>query len=181
MGMLIQNSLGNWVFAEEFFLLPKISEIWQADGSPNKEKATKDLKYIHFVGHPLSAYNRRYAEKDVEKLVRDEVLLDSRYKPTKKVLEALEWYKGFVRTKDFTTFDMLDKVIEGIQESISKTNWTTLDAATIEKYMKIANSIGATKQALRKARVDYEASLIGNSVTKKGTVSKWEVPKKERK
>lgn len=182
MEILTLNSSGSWVIAEAFLLTPQISAVWQADGSATKERAIKDLKYIYFVGYPLSPYRRRYSEAEVEKVVKAEALEDPKYKPTKVVQAALVWYKDYCsNVREFVMFSMIEKMLEGFTQRASKVNWDTIEAAEVEKWMKIANNIGDTMTNFRKHKESYYAALIGNTVTRKGGTTKYALPKHERK
>ena len=158
-----------------------ISEVWQADGSATKETALKHLKYIQFMGYPLNSYRRRYAEKEVESVIKKEVLNDTRYKPTKKVLDALEWYKDHVTTKEFRVFNMLESLVDALNTGLKDIDFVKTSANEIKKYMEIANGIGDTINSLHKARKNYEASLVSNTaMNTNGKIGRRELPKSER-
>ena len=182
MEILTLSNSGSWVIAEAFLLTPQISAVWQADGSATKEKALKDLKYIYFVGYPLSPYRRRYSEDEVEKVVRHEALEDPKYKPSKIVLNALAWYKDYcTNVKEFAMFSMFEKMLEGFMQRGSKINWETIEPTDVDKWLKIVNNLGDVMNNFRKHREAYYATLIGNTVTRKGGVTKYALPKSERK
>lgn len=84
--------------SEEALLLKPFKEIWQRDKSKNKDKALQELGYIYFMSDPRSDYQYLVDEEERSKAIKEGEGIDSKWKPDKVVLDAIDFYKSFKPT-----------------------------------------------------------------------------------
>ena len=88
----------NLSISEEAIALKPFRDIWNRDKSKSKERAISDLAFIYFYADPRSDFNYITSDEDrMAKIIKSEGL-PSDWRPDKKILEAIEFYKTFKPT-----------------------------------------------------------------------------------
>lgn len=127
-------------------------KVWDKDSSATKSKAMQDFKYIYFVGHRKSPYHKNTDMLEIPERVKNEVLLDSSYKPSKDVERALEYLRTAQTTKSAALLDAGDNIIAQMKTVLSEVSPEELksDFKNISSMLKELPTIVKNYEAARK-------------------------------
>lgn len=81
--------------SEEALTLKPFKEIWDRDKSKSKETALSELALIYFFSDPRSDYQIYYDKDERLSHIIEDLGLNSKWKPDKKVKTAIEFYESF--------------------------------------------------------------------------------------
>lgn len=84
--------------SDEAFLVKPIRKIFNADRSSNKENFFKQMSYLYFMIDPRSDYSYIIDEEERAKAIIEQEGLDSKFKPSKELEEAMEIYRKLTTT-----------------------------------------------------------------------------------
>ena len=87
----------------EAMMLKPFKEIYDRDKSKSKDKAFLELAYIYFYCDPRSDYQYIIDPIDKDKAIREGLDL-LKWKPDKKITEAIEFYNSFKSTSSLERF-----------------------------------------------------------------------------
>ena len=82
----------------EAMLIKPFRIIWERDVSPSKETALNELGYLYFFCDPRSDYQYITDEDERRKAIIEGEGMPSKWKPDKKMNEAIEYYRKFKST-----------------------------------------------------------------------------------
>ena len=102
----------------EAMMLKPFKEIYDRDKSKSKDKAFLELAYIYFYCDPRSDYQYIIDPIDKDKAIREGLDL-LKWKPDKKITEAIEFYNSFKSTSSLLLEDtraLIDKVRNQMKE-----------------------------------------------------------------
>ena len=176
--LFIIDHQGNLRIDPEFLAIPELQTVWEADKSKDKLSAMKDMKFIHFAGYPLSPYRRRHILKELDEVVKKEVLKDVDYKPSKIVLAAKKVYEDLMYDKTLRMLDAAEEYVE-----VLTTAFNTIpkkEISDIDKGIKVLNNLGDVLSAVLSAKENYTTALAGGLVTRKKNINKRELPPNQR-
>jgi hypothetical protein len=88
----------------EAMMLKPFKEIYDRDKSKSKDKAFLELAYIYFYCDPRSDYQYIIDPIDKDKAIREGLDL-LKWKPDKKITEAIEFYNSFKSTSSLLLED----------------------------------------------------------------------------
>lgn len=95
---LIQYRNFELTISEEAYLVKPIRDLFMDDKSKNKEFFFSEISYLFFMYDPRSSYNYIPDLKEREKVIIEQEGLPNNFKPSKKLTEAIEWYKKLTCT-----------------------------------------------------------------------------------
>jgi hypothetical protein len=176
--LFIIDSQGNLRIDPEFLAIPELQEVWESDKSKDKLSAMKDMKFIHFVGYPLSPYRKRHRLEDLSEVVKKDVLKDPKYKPSKAVLLAKDVYEDLMYDKTLRMVEVAEDYVEALTTAFKTV--PKADIADIDKGIKVLNNLGEVLTAVLSAKEKYTTALAGGLVTKKKNINKRELPPNQR-
>lgn len=84
--------------SEEALALKPFKQLWNRDRSTSKDKAIAELAYVYFMEDPASDYQYLVDREERSRAIIEGEGLDSKWKPDKAVLEAMEFYSSFKTT-----------------------------------------------------------------------------------
>lgn len=84
--------------SEEALALKPFKQLWNRDRTMNKDRAIAELSYVYFMEDPASDYQYLVDRDERSKAIIEGEGLDSKWKPDKAVLEAMEFYSSFKTT-----------------------------------------------------------------------------------
>jgi hypothetical protein len=93
-------------------LIPEFKKIWDRDTSKNKDKATKELAYIYFVGDYKSEYNIYGIEKRT--MVCKEVMEDPGYVSDDEMEKAIKKYMILQETSSMRYLRSIRDTVDSI-------------------------------------------------------------------
>lgn len=156
----------------EFLLMPKFAAIWDKDKSIVKTSAMNDFAYIYFTCDYRSLFLQQYLESEVPDEVKRQILQNEKYKPTKDVLAACDYYKGMQRTKAHRLLELGEDSLEAV-ERVLKESLKDTSLGSITDILKLIKLIPDVNKQLRDARIAIEQELTQTGKSGRA-VSKWE-------
>jgi len=137
----------------EGLFIPEMLEIWNSDKSAHKDKATKELIYVYHMADPKSVYAKLSLENREKTIISD--YLDSNWKPSDEILNAIEKYKMLIETPITRMFASVSIAIDKLNKTLEKLD--AMDAKEmnqigvgIEKAEKYAQSYAKLKEISEK-------------------------------
>lgn len=152
----------------EALLVPEFHAIWIADKERHKEQAMEEFKYLWFVASFKSPYKKNTSKEEIGQRVADEILLKPKYKPHKRVLDAIKAFEKQQYTKSLQLYDMADNVIDKAIEYYKSISVEDL-AENFEKIVKTTQNIPTIVKQLEAARAAVEKDMTTDAkATKSG-------------
>jgi hypothetical protein len=176
--LFITDSLGNLKIDPEFLAIPELQTVWEADKSKDKLSAMKDMKYIHFVGYPLSPYRKRHRLQDLEVVVKRDAIQDPNYKPSKAVIAARKVYEDLMYDKTLRMLEAAEEYVEALTTAFRAVPKS--DLADIKKGVEVLNNLGDVLTAVLNSKDKYTTALSGGLFTRKKNINKRELPPNQR-
>ncbi len=84
--------------SDEAFLVKPIRRLFNADRSVNKENFFKQMSYLYFMIDPRSDYSYIIDDDERAQAIIEQEGLESKFKPSKELLEAMEIYRKLTTT-----------------------------------------------------------------------------------
>lgn len=81
----------------EALLIQSFKLLWDGDNSKDKKVALKELAYVYFMTDYKSPYEK-YDKDEKHLQICEDVMGDTKYKPSAEVLKAIEVYKNLQQT-----------------------------------------------------------------------------------
>ena len=108
----------------EALLISPFKEIWERDTSKSKTRAYKDFAYIEFMGSLMKSNPfHQYPKEEKERLIKNRVIRDSKYKPDKLVLDGIKFLQDMqtngsnayrLLQQSYAQLDKLEKFLQKI-------------------------------------------------------------------
>lgn len=116
------------------FLVRPIREIYEADTSKNKESFYSQMSYMFFMCDPRSNYNYITDLSEREKVIKEQEGLPAKFKPSKKLLEAMEWYRKLTITTSVLLLEDTRKSIDKVRKFLTDIDLEETDDKGRPKY-----------------------------------------------
>lgn len=133
----------------ESLLIYPFSEIWKGDKSKLKESAHKDITFIWFFCDFDSPYFS-YEENERVNLIKDQVLEDPKYKPSKLVQSAIEAYKKLNLSPSMRMLDAAYSAIFKMDDYFKNVDFE--DGDEIDKVQKAITNMPKMIQAINESK-----------------------------
>lgn len=141
----------------EGLFIPEMLEIWNDDKSEDKMVATQELIYVYHMAEPKSVYNKLPEDKKEEAII-DDYIRDKTWKPSEKILNAIDKYKKLTETAAYRSFKTVEIAMDKLNEAVRKIDEIDLERggnasavqAFIEKAEKVAVSYAKLKEIVEK-------------------------------
>lgn len=146
--------------SDEALLVKPIRTLFEKDKSKNKTLFFSEMSYIFFMCDPRSNYNYITDLKEREKVIIEQEGLGSKFKPTRELLDAMEWYRKLTVTTSALLLEDTRVAIDKVREFLRNIDFTITD-----KNEKPIYTINAVTTAIRqipqlsKDILDAERSL----------------------
>ena len=141
MGLFRLNEEGKVEPTPEALLIPVYRYLWNADRSQGKETALNEFAYLYFVADLESPYRRTTLVKDIPAKVAAEIMDNPKFKPNKKLSEAIEFHqRNFGEGKTLKLFLMAENMLDTAIEYISTLDYAEL-GENMDKLVKYAEKI----------------------------------------
>ena len=135
------------VISEEAMALKPFKQIWNRDRSASKDRAIAELAYVYFMEDPASDYQYLVDRDDRSQAIIEGEGLDSKWKPDKLVVEAMEFYSSFKTTSALILEDTR-KVAENLRKALP-----TLDITEEDDKGRPKHTIASITKAIRELNV----------------------------
>jgi hypothetical protein len=124
----------------DILTVPEFHAVWKKDKTKNKDKAFKELAYIYH----MCDYNSPYSNFPVIKReisVREDVIGDKLYKPSKEVKAAVEKYQELTITPKQRLYTSCKRKLD---ELAGFMDTTPVDDDTMKPILEMFNKLTAT-------------------------------------
>lgn len=136
---------GQPTITTEALLIPQFLDVYNSDKSKDKDIAYKQLTYIYFSSDYKSIY-LSYDQSIREEMLKKDFIGDTKWKPTKEVLAAIDKYKELQRTPTMRFLEDNQSAMESMGEYFRNIDWEETDQMGKPKY-DITKVTNAVKQA----------------------------------
>lgn len=144
------NGMNQVMVREEALLVPEFALIWKADKVASKPDAMRDFAYLYYVSSLKSPYRRTHKVEDIPEAVKEHILQDKKYKPHKRVEDAIKVYDAMQETKSKKVFKLAENYLDKALTALSNVG----DDVFIEDIDKIMKLVGNVKKLIS----DFESS-----------------------
>lgn len=144
--------------SEEALALKPFRQLWNRDKTINKNKAISELSYVYFMEDPASDYQYLVDRDERSKAIIEGEGLDSKWKPDKAVLEAMEFYASFKTTSALILEDTR-YAANNLRKSLRNINLEAIDDKGKPIY-NVSSIISAIKQVPQLVKELAEAERI---------------------
>ncbi len=150
------------VISEEALAIKAFRDIWEADGSDDKQLAVQELGYVYFMCDPRSDYMVISDEDERSATIIEQEGLPKRWKPSKLVVKAMELYRGF-KPQSALLLDDIRASVDKLRSTLKEMDLMEKDATgkpvfkandyatTLERLLKLCASL---KEAERQMSMD---------------------------
>lgn len=158
------------VISEEALALKPFKVLWNRDRTVNKDKAISELSYVYFMEDPASDYQYLVDRDERSKAIIEGEGLDSKWKPDKAVIEAMEFYASFKTTSALILEDTR-YAANNLRKSLRNIDLEAVDDKGKPIYT-VASIISAIKQVpqLVKELAEAERSVAREMAENNGRV-----------
>lgn len=127
----------------EAYTIKAFKELVDRDTSDTKEKAMKELAFIYFTYDPRSEFQYEVDEADRIDLVKEQLGIRKNWNPDKKVLKAIETYKGLTITTSSRLLESERKAIDRLIKSLEELDIAKegKDGKPIYSIVQITNTL----------------------------------------
>lgn len=147
-----------WIDEIAYTLKP-FKILWDRDDSEGKYKALQELAYIYFMEDPRSDYMSYFDREERSRQIIQGQGMPAKWKPDKKVQEAMEFYATFKPESAFLLDDIKAAIkvlrqglvtTEDLQEVDIEKRANVLDkyATVISRLNKLARELDETERAI---------------------------------
>lgn len=158
------------VISDEALLLKPFRELWNRDRTKNKEHAILELGYLYFMGDARSDYCYIKDMKDRSNAVIMGEGMPDKWKPDKKVEDALEFYKSFSSVAALLLEDT-KFLINNFREKLKSIDFSELEIKDIKEIGAIIKQVPSMVRDLDEAERTL-AKEIANSDKVRGSQEK---------
>ncbi len=149
----------------EAYAIKVFRNIWNADRSQGKEKATMILGTLYFMYDPRSEYQFEVEEEERLKKIREETGLPANWKPDKQFNDAVPVYKYLTNTTSAQTLNNNRKTLKKVDEyldnvSINDDNITKVIKAISDKN-DLAVAIAKAEKEIYKDVEEFSSKMRG--------------------
>lgn len=135
------------VISEEALALKPFKIIWNRDKTASKDRAISELAYVYFMEDPASDYQYIVDREERSNSIIESEGLNSKWKPDKAVIEAMEFYSSFKSTSALILEDTR-KVAENLRKALP-----TLDITEEDERGKPKHTIAEITKAIRELNI----------------------------
>ncbi|MBO6232517.1 MAG: hypothetical protein J6N78_00390 [Clostridia bacterium] len=159
--------------SEEAYILKPFKDLLTRDKSKNKDQALNELGYIYFMCDPRSDYSYLIDLEERSKEVKVGLGLDNKWKPDKKVEDAMKYYETF-KTPSARLLEASNTALVKLQEFLLNVDFYEKDksgkyvmpvnqvTSAIEKVPKLVKSVKEAEKAYNE-EIQEEAALRGGA------------------
>lgn len=167
---------GNVVINAEELAIPAFKKIYDSDKSKTKDEAFKKISFIIFMYKWDSPYMSTIGEMERERIIKQELFNDEKWKPDVLVTEAIKRYKEFQHTFSLQFLENNMIGAKKLMDYYELVNWDDMDkngkpvfssrdlAANLEKAGAILRSLDMLKEKVRKEELESNKIRGGNEI-----------------
>jgi uncharacterized protein YqgQ len=175
------NSKGIVTVKPELLLIKEFKELWKTDVP---DKVIKVFAYIYFKNDFKSPYRNSYTENEIESILKEDVLQNKKWKPTKLVLAAEKKYQELQQTKSLKTLQSAENALAQINLYFNEFNISEVEESSkhqvVNNMMKNLKELDEVISKIENAKKRVEEELTTRKLTGKKTLRKRELPKSQR-
>lgn len=142
--------------ADEAFLIRPIRQLYEADRTKSKEQFWKQMSYLWFMCDPRSSYMYLTDEEARAEEIKMQEGFDPDWKPSQKLLDAMEQYKKHVITTSSLLLEDIRMGIDNIRSFFRTVDLTATDDKGKPLY-QVSSVTSAVKQAIELSKMLGEA------------------------
>jgi hypothetical protein len=140
--------------------------LWLADKTKDKSNATKDIHYIWYFTDFDSPYFE-YDDLEKTKLIKEQILEDIKYKPSKEVLDAIRVYQELNNTPTIQLLEAANGAIFKMKEYFKDIDFSEDDIDKVSRAVtnmpKMIEAINKAKELCRKEKAETTRNRGGYS------------------
>lgn len=145
------------VIHPEAYSLKPFKDIWNADKTKDKSKAIKELAFIYWYCDFKSDFSDILNEEDKQHEIKNIIGLPEKWKPTKKIEDAIEFYKDRQRTSSMYLLEAAQKFTQKLKEFYETVDLNEKDQNgkylhNIPQLQKGISELASQTEALRKLK-----------------------------
>lgn len=170
----------------EVLAIPEFNIIWDRDQDEDKVTAMKELSYITFLcDDSINNPYRSYKEGEREAVLRKDFIRDKKWKPDKKVENAIEKYKKAVQTTNSRLLKSAKNAADKLAEYFDMIDFNEMDnygkpvfsakelSSNLAAVGNIVKSLTQLEDMVRKEQLE------SNTIRGGGEIGYYEVPKND--
>lgn len=155
------------VVSPEILTIKCFKDIWELDKSKLKENAYRDFTYIYHMCDYNSPYSN-YPSNERTNSVKEEVLGDKKYTPSKEVNVAIEQYKKLIESPLTRLLEASKKRIDDIVDYFNGNTVEDISEAKISG--DILKNIGATAASFKNLEDEVRKTRENSGGKNRGNV-----------
>jgi len=175
------NSKGIVTVRPELLLIKEFKALWET-GEP--DQVIKVFAYIFFKHDFKSPYRNSYTELEIERILKEDILHNKKWKPTKIVLAAEAKYQELQQTKSLKTLQSAENALAQINIYFNDFNIYNVEENSkhqvVNNMMKNLKELDEVIGKIENAKKRVEEELTTRKLTGKKTLRKRELPKSQR-
>jgi len=148
----------------EVMSIPAFHAVWQADKTKKKDKAFAELTYIYHMCDFNSPYSNFPVSKRAEN-VKEDVMQDTKYKPSKVVTIAMEKYKELSHTPKQRLYLSCKRKLDDLAYFMDETD---INDDTLKPVLEMFNKLTATISNFDKLEEAVSKEQKTNNTTRRG-------------
>ncbi len=155
--------------SDEAFLVKPIRKLFNSDRSVNKENFFKQMSYLYFMIDPRSDYSYIIDESERAQAIIEQEGLETKFKPSKELLEAMEIYKKLTTTTSTMLLQDTRIAVDKVRQFLRDVDLNAVDAKTGRPIYTVSSVTTAIKQIPQLAKDLMETEkLVAKEIEEQG-------------